>query len=234
MTTSTDTHTHTHTHTHTPPAPTFRRRRLWEDHGFPPILDRLLSTEDAVAARQRVCSELRGDIVEIGFGTGLNLAHLPPAVTRVRVVEPSPGSLRRARPRIDARGIPVEVWGLDGEALPFPDDSVEHVLLTWSLCTIPDPVAAVREVRRILQPGGTLHFVEHGRSPDPKVVRWQQRVNPLWRRFACGCHLDRDVEAMLTAGGLPPQQLEARVIPGEPAIVADSYEGRSTKEVVAP
>lgn len=222
--------------THPPQAPTvgaFRRRKIWEDHLFPPILDGLLGTDEATAARQRACAGLAGDIVEIGFGTGMNLAHLPPAVTRVRVVEPSPGSLRRASARIQASPVPVEVWGLDGQSLPFPDDSVGHVLLTWSLCTIPDPVAAVREVRRILEPGGTLHFVEHGRSPEPGVARWQERLNRPWRRFACGCNLHRDVVAILTDGGLPPTELDCHVEPGVASVVAYAVEGRSVKGVAS-
>lgn len=213
------------------PVPRAGRRKLWEDVLFPPILDRLLGTEEASDARRRAVAGLSGDIVEIGFGTGMNLAHLPEAVTSVRVVEPSPGSLRRARRRIEASGVPVAHHGLDGQRLPFADDSVDHVLLTWSFCTIPDPVAAAREIRRVLCPGGTLHFVEHALSPDPDVARLQRRLDPLWTRFACGCHLDRDPVAVLTEAGLAPQHVEAFEVPGAARFAAWAVEGRATKEV---
>jgi len=215
------------------PVPRPGRRKLWEDVLFPPILDRLLGTPDATEARRRTVAGLSGDIVEIGFGTGMNLEHLPSEVTSVRVVEPSPGSLRRARRRIAASGVPVSHHGLDGQRLPFADDSVDAVLLTWSFCTIPDPVAAAREIRRVLRPGGSLHFVEHALSPDPDVAATQRRINPLWRRFACGCHLDRDPVAILTEAGLPPQQVDAFDVPEAPSFASWAVEGRATKEVVA-
>src|SRR4051812_42172058 len=141
--------------------------------------------------RERVCAGLTGEVVEIGFGTGLNLPHVPAAVTRLLVVEPSGLGGDLAEKRIAASAVPVEVVGLDGQRVPLPDASADAVLCTWSLCTIPDPIAAVREVRRVLRPGGRLHFVEHGRAPDERVRQWQNRLNGMQRRLAGGCNLNR-------------------------------------------
>jgi len=172
------------------------------DHVFPRVLDRALDTAETRRIRAEVCAPLRGDVLEIGFGTGLNLPHLPAVVERLCVVDPMERGRSFAADRIAASAVPVEFVGLDGQRLPLPDCSVDAVLSTWTLCSIPDPVAAVREVARVLRPGGSLHFVEHGLAPDERVRRWQHRCNGIQRRVACGCNLDRDIPAVLAAGGL--------------------------------
>jgi SAM-dependent methyltransferase len=170
--------------------------------------------------RQQVAEGLAGEVVEIGFGTGLNLPYLPRTITRLRAVEPSELSVRLARKRIAAAPFPVEVVGLDGQSIPLPDASADAVLCTWSLCTIPDPVAALREMARLLRPGGSLHLVEHGLAPDAGVQRWQHRLTPLQRHLAGGCHLNRDIPALLTEGGFDTSGLQADYVPKQPKPVA--------------
>lgn len=200
---------------------------LYSRHVFPRLMDVALGSRTHAAIRRRVCAELSGDVVEIGFGTGHNLPFLPPTVRSLRVVDPSGVGFRLARRRIEAAAVTVEAVGLDGQRLPLPDDSADAVLSTWTLCSIPDAVAALREVRRVLRPGGRLHFVEHGLAPDASVARWQHRLDPLQQRLAAGCHLDRDIPALLDAGGLRVTALKRYYAPGEPRFVGSLYEGEA-------
>jgi ubiquinone/menaquinone biosynthesis C-methylase UbiE len=164
-------------------------------------------------------------VLEIGFGTGHNLPFLPADVTRLLAVEPSGRSVELARERIAESPIDVEVVGLDGQRLPVEDESVDAVLCTWSLCTIPDGVAAVREVRRVLRPGGRFRFIEHGAAPDTEVRRWQDRLNPIQNRIGGGCNLNRDIAGIIEAGGLSITTLDRYYNPGEPKAFGAMYEG---------
>ena len=169
------------------------------------ILPRILNTAGGASRleplRRRVCAALAGDVVEIGFGSGLNVPFYPAAVTRVAAVEPSDLSWRLASGRVRAARVPVQRAGLDGQSLPFADGSYDAALSTWTLCTIPDAPAALAELRRVLRPGGTFHFLEHGLAPDEDVRRWQRRLEPLQKRLAGGCHLTRPITGLLTAAG---------------------------------
>jgi ubiquinone/menaquinone biosynthesis C-methylase UbiE len=143
-------------------------------------------------ARRLVVPEARGDVLEIGVGTGLNLALYDPArVSRVVGVEPDPHMMRRARDKAAAVSLPVELHEVGAERLPFAADQFDTAVVTWSLCTIPDPAAALAEVRRVLRPGGRLLFIEHTRSEQPGVARMQSWITPLWTHLTGGCHLDR-------------------------------------------
>jgi len=146
-------------------------------------------------------------------------------VTRLLAVEPSGRSVELARQRINASPINVEVVGLDGQKLPVGDASVDAVLCTWSLCTIPDAVAAVSEARRVLRPGGTFHFIEHGLAPDDGVRRWQHRLNPIQNRLGGGCNLNRDITGLIEAGGLGITKLDRYYSAGEPKAFGSMYEG---------
>lgn len=198
---------------------------VYGERVLPRVINVLMNTKQNRLIRDRVCAALTGEVLEIGFGTGLNLPHLPPAVTRLRAVEPAGLGVRLAQERVAAAGVPVEVVGLDGQRIPLPDASADSALCTWSLCTIPDPVAAVREVARVLRPGGTLSFVEHGRSPDAQVRRWQDRLNGMQQRMAGGCHLNRDIPALVAAGGMTVTRLDAYYGKGEPKPYGYLYEG---------
>jgi ubiquinone/menaquinone biosynthesis C-methylase UbiE len=178
--------------------------------------------------RARVAAGLTGDVLEVGFGSGLNVAHYPPAVTRVLAVDPAAVGRKLAAKRIAASPNPIEFVGLDGEALPLDDASVDHVLTTWTLCTIPQADQALDEIARVVRPGGALHFLEHGRSPDPGVARWRERLNPLQRRMAGGCHLDRPIDQLVARSGLDLDQVDNYCIKG-PKPLGYMYEGTATK-----
>jgi SAM-dependent methyltransferase len=201
---------------------------FYRDQIFPRVMNLMMDTKETRKIRARVCGELHGEVVEIGFGSGHNLPFLPPGVTHLAAVEPSELGVRIARHRMTASAVPVDVAGLDGQSLPFEDDSADAVVCTWTLCSIPDAIAAVREVRRVLRPGGTFHFVEHGAAPDPGVRRWQDRFNGIQKRVACGCHLNRDIPALIRAGGLTITRLDRYYSSGEPKMFGATYEGVAT------
>ena len=201
---------------------------FYGDRVLPHVINVVMDNEQTRRIRARVCEGLAGEVVEIGFGTGHNVPFLPAEVTRLRAVEPSHRSVRLARDRIAHAGMPVEIVGLDGQRLSLPDDSADAALCTWSLCSIPDPVAAVAEVRRVLRPGGSLHFVEHGRSPHPKVRHWQDRLNGIQQRIAGGCNLNRDIPAIVEAGGFSISRLDTYYAKGEPKPLGYLFEGRAS------
>lgn len=174
----------------------------YEDRVLPRIMDRLTGSSGFDALRRDVTAGLHGLVLEIGFGSGTNIAFLPDAVTKVLAVDPAVIGRDMAARRIERRGIPVEFVGLDGAAIDLPDASVDTALSTLTLCTIPDVEAALVEVARVLKPGGTFHFFEHGRAPGPSTRRWQDRLTPLQKFVAGGCHLNRDITALIEASPL--------------------------------
>ena len=192
---------------------------------FPRLLDRVMDNADTRRIRTEVCEPLRGEVLEIGFGTGLNLPHLPGGVERLHAVDPMQRGRTLAAGRIAAAPVPVEFVGLDGRSLPLRDHSVDAVLSTWTICSIGDPVAAVREIVRVLRPGGELHFVEHGVAPDRRVRTWQHRCNGIQRRVACGCSLTTDVPAVLEEGGLTVDRLTTYYADHAPRIMGWTYQG---------
>jgi SAM-dependent methyltransferase len=169
--------------------------------------------------RRRVCEGLAGNVVEIGFGSGLNIPFYPAEVTEVAAVEPADVGWRLAGKRVEASRIPVRRSGLDGQSLPFPDHSFDAALSTWTLCTIPDAVAALREVQRVLKPGAPLHFIEHGLAPNERVRRWQYRLEPLQKRLAGGCHLTRPIVDMIAAAGFTITELDVFYEKGAPRVL---------------
>jgi ubiquinone/menaquinone biosynthesis C-methylase UbiE len=197
---------------------------FYERAVLPRIVDKVCGTEVIGRARSRVTASMRGTIVEIGFGSGLNLPHLPPTVTKVFAVDPSTTARKMAVDRIAASPASIEFVGLDGQRLPLRDGSVDAALTTFTVCTIPDAGLALRELRRVLRPGGRLHFLEHGLAPDPDVVRWQRRLTPLQRRIAGGCHLDRPIDRLVGEAGFELVELRTAYL-AAPKSFGFVYEG---------
>lgn len=175
---------------------------IYRDQILPRVIDKTLGNDGMARYRRDATAGLSGVVVEIGFGSGLNMPEYPPEVTKVHAVEPATVGMKLAADRVAASPIEVEYIGLDGRDLPLPDDSCDGALSTFTLCTIPDEAAALAELVRVVKPGGRIHLLEHGRSRDDNVLKWQQRLNPIQRRVGDGCHLDRDHTALVEEAGL--------------------------------
>ena len=197
----------------------------YADTVVPRVIDRALNTPEVGQIRARVCSGLSGEVLELGFGSGLNVQHYPRDVTAVTGVEPSDLAWRLAGPRLASAVVPVRRGGLDGQRLAFGDDSFDSAVSTFTLCTIPDAVLALQEVRRVLRPGGTVRFVEHGEAPDAGVRRWQARLDPLNTRLLAGCHMGRPIPSLLEAAGFAVQSLQTYYLPKSPRVSSAIYEG---------
>lgn len=181
---------------------------LYADHILPRLIDRALRRPEMMAERALATPGLHGRVLEIGFGSGLNLPVYPSAVRHVWALDPAPLGRKLARERLAAFHGTVEFLPFDHERIPLPDDSADGVLSTWTLCSIPTLERALCELRRVLRPEGRFHFLEHGLAPEPRVRRWQRWLNPLQKRLAGGCRLDLDVDAALERGGFAIETLE--------------------------
>ena len=189
---------------------------IYRDHVLPRLVDKTCGVAAIEPQRRRVCTGLAGEVLEIGFGSGHDVPHYPAEVTRVRAVEPSDLAWRLAGERVAASPVPVERAGLDGQRLDLADESVDAVLVAFSLCTIPDALAALGEMRRVLRPEGRVHFLEHGLAPDGDVRRWQRRIEPIQKRLAGGCHLTREPVALLEQAGFAIVEVEEFYQPDTP------------------
>ena len=198
---------------------------FYDDHILPHIINFAMSTTAITDERRRCLEPVGGVVLEIGFGSGLNLPFYPPAVTKVIGVDPSNTSARLAQKRVEAAPFPVELIGLSAETLPLEDRSVDTIVSTFTLCTIPDPASALREMRRVLKPGGRLHFVEHGRADDPRVARWQQRLNGIQQTLFGGCNLNRPISTLVEGGRFEVERLENAYLKGAPKFAGFLYRG---------
>jgi ubiquinone/menaquinone biosynthesis C-methylase UbiE len=200
---------------------------FYQEQILPRFQDKVMGSKRLREARDRVCGEVQGTVVEIGFGTGLNARYYPSGVTKVIAIEPSRVCMRIAEPRIAKASVPVEYGGLTGEHLDLPTGEFDAVLSTWTLCTIPNLGAALAEMRRVLKPGGSLHFIEHGHAPEERVARLQARLEPINKKLAGGCHLTRNISEHIEHAGFDMEKLETYYFQGEPKPVGYTYEGRA-------
>jgi SAM-dependent methyltransferase len=191
-------------------------RRFHEHRLFPWFNDRLGHVPALERLRGEELRAAHGRVIEIGFGTGLNLPHYPPTVTSLVAVEPNPGMLARAATRIEAAAIPVEIVAASAESLPFPDNSFDCAVSFLTLCSVSEPGPVLDELRRVLGRCGRLLLMEHGLAEEPAVARWQRRLNPLETALACGCHLDRPVARLVEDSGFRFQRVRSFYLPGTP------------------
>ena len=188
-----------------------------------------MARDEVTRVRRAHVPAARGVVLEVGIGSGLNMPFYTGAVTRLYGVDPSAELLALAREKAAAAPFPVELFNRDADWLPLADASVDTVVVTWTLCSIANAAGALREMRRVMKPGGALIFVEHGLSPDAGVRKWQNRLTPFWRRFTGGCHLNRKMDDLVSGAGFTIADLRTEYVPG-PRALAFMYQGRAVKD----
>jgi ubiquinone/menaquinone biosynthesis C-methylase UbiE len=191
---------------------------FYDQQVLPRFINLVCATKTVRELRQRVCAGLHGRVVEVGFGSGLNIPHYPAEVTSVAAIEPADTGWKLAGRRVAGAPIPIDRTGLDGQALPLSDNSCDAALSTYTLCTIPDVAAALAELRRVLKPGAAFHFLDHGLAPDESVRRWQHRLDPLQQRLFGGCHLTRPIADLVSEAGFTISDLDIFYEKGAPKI----------------
>ncbi len=184
-----------------------------------------MAGEEFERLRGSLLAQTHGTVLELGIGTGLNLPYYPASVTALHAVDPAKVLPRRVAARCAACSFPVHIQQVTAEALPFDDETFETAVSTWTLCSIPDPIQALKEVRRVLKPGGHFLFLEHGRSADEWVARWQDRLNPIQNLIGCGCHLNRRIDQLIVQAGLTPVQTDRFLMQSVPRLGGDMYRG---------
>ena len=205
---------------------------FYENRVLPHIVNFAMNTKAMKDERARCLEHVKGTVLEVGFGTGLNLPHYPQSVTKVVGVDPSETSARLARKRIAASRFPVQTIGLSAERIPVADASFESIVSTFTLCTIPDVAGALLEMRRALTPGGRFYFVEHGRAEDPRVERWQNRLNSIEMTVFGGCHLNRPISALIEQAGFEIERLEHGYLKGAPKFGGFLYRGVAKRPAI--
>ena len=193
---------------------------FYSERVLPRVLDKVCGAKASEPHRQRVCEAAHGDVIELGFGSGLNLPHYSSAVRHLEAVEPSDVAWRLSSHRRQDSPIDVDRTARDAQSLPFEDDSFDVAVSTWTMCSVPDIESALAELRRVLKPGGRLHFIEHGLAPDPEVQRWQRRLEPMQKRMAGGCHLTRQISDLLQSAGFTIVEVERFYEAGAPRFLA--------------
>jgi ubiquinone/menaquinone biosynthesis C-methylase UbiE len=196
---------------------------------FPRLMDWVMSGVEFQQLRRLLLQGTRGEVLEIGLGTGLNLLHYSREVSCLHAVDPAPLLPDRVTRRSRAVAFPIQIKQVSAEVLPFDDRTFDYVVSTWTLCTIPDPVKALREVRRVLKADGVLLFLEHGRSEDEKVAAWQDRLNPVQNVIGCGCNLNRKIDQIIAQAGLKVMTLDRFMMQSVPRLGGEMYRGTATR-----
>lgn len=203
---------------------------LYATQIFPRLMDWVMARPAFSQLREALLQLASGEVLEIGFGTGLNLRHYPTTITRLSIVDPATLLPALVARRMAAAPYPIQTTHVTAENLPFPDQQFETVVSTWTLCTIPNPVLALHEVGRVLKPGGRFLFLEHGRSNDRTIAAWQDRLNPIQNVMGCGCHLNRQIDRLITQSGLTIAHLDRFSMRGVPRLVGEMYRGTATRQ----
>jgi ubiquinone/menaquinone biosynthesis C-methylase UbiE len=199
---------------------------LYEKHVLPRLIGTACGTKPILKQREKVVPHCEGRVLEIGMGTGHNLSYYDPnKVDMVFGLEPAPDMVKRAKPLAEKAPFDVEFIDLPGEEIPLDDNSVDTVLLTYTLCTIPDTLKAMQNMRRVLKPGGKLIFSEHGRAPDAAVEKWQNRLNGVWGKLFGGCNINRKIPTLIEEGGFNITDLDQMYVPSTPKIAGYTYWG---------
>jgi ubiquinone/menaquinone biosynthesis C-methylase UbiE len=199
---------------------------FYQRYVLPRLTHLAMRQKQLLPFRQRIVGAAEGRVLEVGVGSGLNFPIYGATVTSVIGLESSPELLRLARPRASAAAVPVALLDASAEAIPLDNGSIDTIVTTWTLCTIPNPQRALAEMRRVLKPAGALLFVEHGRAPEPGIARWQDRLDPLWSRLAGGCHLNRKMDDLISGSGFRIEAMENARLPG-PRTHTFLYQGRA-------
>lgn len=207
---------------------------LYSRHIFPRLMEWFMSGKEFHRLRDELLQAAHGDVLEIGFGTGLNLSHYPPSrISSLSVIDPAVILPRTVQERIATVSFPVEAMHKTAEHLPYPDRRFDTIVSTWTLCTIPDPVQALREAARVLKPSGHFLFLEHGRSDNPRIALWQDRLNPVQNIVGCGCHLNRRIDRLIEESGLTLVTLDRFEMQDVPRIGGTMYRGSATPAVLS-
>ena len=198
---------------------------MYAKYVLPRFIDLSMRNKETARVRADWVPRARGDVLEVGIGSGLNLPFYSAEVRRVYGVEPSAELQKMARKRMDSHATKVEFLSQSAEDdLPLSDMSIDTVVMTWTLCSIPDPLKALRQMKRVLKPNGHLIFIEHGRAPDARVAAWQDQLTPLWKRIGGGCHLNRKIDELLVGAGFTIDELRTTYLPG-PRPMTYTYQG---------
>lgn len=199
---------------------------FYDDHILPHIIHIACGTKPILKQREKIVPQAEGRVLEIGMGSGINIRYYnPDKVEKIWGLEPSAGMRQKAKSRVESAPFDLEWLDLPGEEIPLDDKSVDTIVLTYTLCTIPDWLSAVKQMRRVLKSSGKLLFSEHGKAPDASVKKWQDRINPLWMKIAGGCHLNRDIPELLIEGGFNIKEMDTLYVPSTPKITGFTYWG---------